>query len=100
MQHNIGKFAIITRIQYYMKLIRYDFKVEILNFLLCNTKLNFMRRIGKSGTAKKFTVKRSMYGHVRRREEGHVLRRMEDVWTCEEEGRRACPKKNGRCMDM
>ena len=37
---------------------------------------------------------------MRRREEGHVLRRMEDVWTCEEEGRRACPKKNGRCMDM
>ena len=50
-------------------------------------------------------------GHVKRREEGHVLRRMLDApvpgkrqrgrqttrWTCQEKGRRARAKKNVRC---
>ena len=50
-------------------------------------------------------------GHVKRREEGHGLRRMLDApvpgqrrrgrqttsWTCQEKGRRARAKKNVRC---
>ena len=50
-------------------------------------------------------------GHVKRRDEGHVLRRMLDApvtgkrrrgsqtagWTCQEKGRRARAKKNVRC---
>ena len=50
-------------------------------------------------------------GHVKRREEGHVLRRMLDApvpgkrprgrqttrWTCQEKGRRARANKNVRC---
>ena len=60
----------------------------------------------------KMTEKRlKWYGHVKRREEGHVIRRMLDApvqgkrrrgrqtarWTCQEKGRRARAKKNVRC---
>ena len=39
------------------------------------------------------------YGHVKSRDEGHVLRRMLDalVSTSKEKGRRACTKKDVRC---
>ena len=80
---------------------------------MCHIRIRITISVKVAAASETITEKKLewYYGHVEKRVEGHVLRRMLDApvpgqsrrgrqttrWTCQEKGRRARAKKNVRC---